>query len=164
MAVEPRAVPRGDAELRIFRSGDRGYRGDNRWGRGRQGSSCRASGEHQARDAQSHRAAKVATCFPYFHHHTQSAGNYRRPGVGRRRGSAGAMDLSPTPWSLPGLANGQSSCHAEMTNPAMGMPMVISEKGTDRLSAKRRNQKRGRCLPYLIGIYTQQSQDPRESS
>jgi hypothetical protein len=83
VAVEPRAVPRGDAQLRIWRRGDRGYRGDNWWGRGRERSSCRTSGEHQARDAQSNCTTKVATCFPYFHHHIQSARNYRRPGVGR---------------------------------------------------------------------------------
>jgi hypothetical protein len=72
MAVEARAVPRGDAQLRICRSGGRGNRGDNRWGGGRERSSRGAPGEHQARNAQSNRTTKAATCSRSFHHHIQS--------------------------------------------------------------------------------------------
>src|SRR5215472_9142290 len=79
MAVEARPVPRGKAELRIWRSGSRGYRGDHRWGRGWERSSRGTSGEHQARDAQSKRTTKAATCFRSFHHRIQSERNYRRP-------------------------------------------------------------------------------------
>ena len=40
-----------------------------------------------------------------------------------------------------------------MADAGMGMTMVISEKGTDRLCAKRRHQKRtGVASPNLIGV------------